>query len=132
MKNQFDILLQDLERELRDLKTNKAKSSATISFVQKTFTKKVQLQLSSGIAVAEVSVKVLPNVSPSLFTATLNEVNDGRTRTLDMFYEDSYDFAYCYIEGTDADRQTLIQGGTVEVDLSFRVTCLDNFTMEEI
>lgn len=132
MKNQFDILLQDLERELRDLKTNKSKSSATISFVQKAFTKKVQLEERSGAAVAEVSVKILPGTTPSLFTATLNETNDGRERTLDGYFEDSYDLAYCYILGTDADRQTLIQGGTVEVDLSFRVTCLDDFTMEEI
>lgn len=132
MKNQLDNLLLELEREVKDLKTNKVKSSATITFQQKTFTKNVQLQLSSGLAVATVNVKVIPVVSPSLFTATLDETNDGRTRTLDMFYEDGYDFAYCYIEGTNDDRQTLIQGGTVEVDLSFRVTCLDDFTMEEI
>jgi len=143
MQEYFERELKMMEKELTALKTSMRKSAGVIVTAQKEITLNVSLELNTAqtICNGEKSVRIVTD-NPALIIPTLDKyenniyydptlaTQDGWASVTLVVTPSGKELANVFVRGSDADTQTLKDGGTVVKTVKLTVRCSDDFYME--
>lgn len=145
MQEYFERELKMMKKELAALKTSMRKSAGVIVTTAKSISLEVSLELNTAqtLCNGKKVVRIITN-GPSLIIPTLEKyqnniyydpsftTQDGWASVTLAFTPSGYELANVLVRGSDADTQTLINGGTVVKTVELTVRCSDEFSMEVI
>lgn len=145
MENYFTTEISRLEKEILMLKTTMRKSAGVIPMEVKLLTLQISLSLNSAqtLANGKKYIKIIPN-KPALILLTLDKyqnniyydptfvIQDGWALVQLVTTPSGAEIADVSVRGSDADVQTLKNGGTVTKTVKLLIQCSDNFTTEEL
>lgn len=143
MQNYFEREILSIKRELTYLKTAMQKSAGVIETISQTVDLNLSLALddSGNTAYARASYEV-NSINDMLMMITLNwyyedisKAHDFPYITRHAYFENGYNprpIIRVTVRGTQADVNTLKNGGSVRVGVSLTVRATNEFTLEAI